>query len=290
MKIIIYYFSGTGNTKIVTSLLQDAFVQIGHPCIIVNIEDILTNKKSFVDNEDVLIGLAYPIHGGDAPEILYDFVQHLPMGRMNNVFILNTAADFIHFNDATAKRLIKQLEWKDYPVNYERTIAMGCNFLFAYDDHLSKQLYQVAKDKVQHMRDELIAEKKRLRPAGPILKAIAAIGHWGETLGARLYGRGLKSTDACTLCGKCVRECPVGNIREENGKIRFNWKCIWCMRCVYGCPTHAIKARIFRFTVIKQGYNIEKIIRNDTIKGDFIDEKTKGFYKHFYRYISDINI
>lgn len=290
MKIIIYYFSGTGNTKIVTSLLQNTFVQTGHPCTIVNIEDILKNKISFHDHQDALIGLAYPIYAGDAPEIIYDFIEYLPMGSMDHMFILNTAADFTHFNDAAAKRIIKRLQWKDYHVFYERTIAMGCNFLYAYDDRLSKQLYLVAKDKVRHMRDELIAGKKRIRPAGPILKAIAVIGHWGETLGARLYGRGLKSTDACTLCGKCVRECPVGNIREKDGIIHFGWKCIWCMRCVYSCPTYAIKPGLLRFTVLKNAYDINAIIKNDKIPGDYIDEHTKGFYKHFYTYISDDSI
>jgi ferredoxin len=256
----------------------------------INIEDILKNKRSFGEDQDATIGLAYPIHGGDAPEIIYDFVKYLPIGKMNNMFILNTAGDFIHFNDACAKMIIKQLSKKQYHVNYERTIAMGSNSFYAYNERLTKQLYLVAKDKVRHMRDELLDEKKRLRPAGPILKAVAAFVHWGETLGARAYGRGLKSTTACTLCGKCVRECPVGNIRNDDGKILFSWDCILCMRCVYSCPEKAIKARFMRFTVLKKGHNINAIVGNNDIKADFIDEHTKGFFKHFYRYISDINI
>ena len=85
MKIIIYYFSGTGNTKVVAKLLKDAFDQNIHTCDLINIEDILNNKISFDEDQDAMIGLAYPIHGGDAPEIIYDFVQHLPMGKMNTI-------------------------------------------------------------------------------------------------------------------------------------------------------------------------------------------------------------
>ena len=290
MKFIIYYFSGTGNTKLAVSLIRDMFKDAGHTCDMINIPDILKSGSELPDHDGAVIGLAYPIHGGDAPEIMYHFVSHLPMGNMENVFILNTAADFVHFNDATAKSLINKLQKKQYHVFYERNIVMGCNFLMKYDEHFVKQLYNKALEKLHIMSEEIIKGKTRIRPAGVFLKAIARIGHVGETLGARFYGKGLKSTDKCTNCGKCIRECPVDNIIDENGKMRFGWNCIWCMHCVYACPENAIKSRILRFSVIKDGYDIKKIINDDAIDTDFVDENTKGFFKHFYKYLQDPSV
>ena len=290
MKFIIYYFSGTGNTKVVATLIHDLFIGAEHTGEMVNIPDILKGKRTVPDHKGAVIGLAYPIHAGDAPDIMYRFVSHLPMGNMENVFILNTAADFVHLNDATAKSLIKKLYKKQYQPFYERTIVMGCNFLMKYDDRFVKQLYQSAIDKSRVMSEEILAGKKRMRPAGALLRLIARLGHAGETFGARLYGRGLKSTDNCTHCEKCVRECPVDNIIDDKGKIRFGWKCIWCMHCVYTCPDNAIRSRTMGFSVIKDGYDVKEIIQNENISHDFVDKNSKGFYKHFYKYLQDPSI
>lgn len=290
MKYLIYYFSGTGNTKAVVELLKNSLEEQGEICELLKIEDITLGKVSFPDHDNVQIGLAYPIHAGDAPEIIYDFVSLMPMSMMNSVFILNTGADFIHFNDAAAKGIIKRLEKKDYHVYYERTIAMGSNFFMAYPEKFTKQLYRVAKIKVHHMCNELLQGVHRLRPADASLKAIAAWGRWGEGIGARIFGKHLKTIDACTLCEKCVRECPAGNIRRDHDKILFGKECLWCMRCMYSCPEKAIKPGILRSTMLKNGYNIKNIITDDSISGDFVDEATKGFYKHFYRYIQDPSI
>jgi hypothetical protein len=62
------------------------------------------------------------------------------------------------------------------------------------------------------------------------------------------------------------------------------------MHCVYTCPEDAIKPRILGLTVMKDGYDINKIISNDDISGDYVKNGTKGFYKHFLRYLSNIEI
>jgi ferredoxin len=290
MKNIIYYFSGTGNTQAVVELLKKALEDKNDICELIKIEDITRGNRSFASHEDARIGLAYPIHAGDAPQIIYDFVSLMPMGNMDNIYILNSAADFIHPNDAAGKRIMKRLNKKGYHVYYERTIVMGSNFAMAYNERFVKQLYDIAKVKTAHMANDLLTGVERIRPAGIILKTFAALGHWFEDFGAHRFGKALKATDACTNCGKCYRDCPVCNISEDHGRIRFSNKCIWCMRCVYACPENAIKARLMGFTVIKRGYRLKDILKNDLLPASFVDKDTKGFYKHFFRYLQDPSI
>lgn len=47
-------------------------------------------------------------------------------------------------------------------------------------------------------------------------------------------------TEDCTRCQKCIRLCPVGNIRDENGRIAFGEGCIACLGCYHRCPEKAI--------------------------------------------------
>jgi ferredoxin len=66
-------------------------------------------------------------------------------------------------------------------------------------------------------------------------------------------------TDECTGCGLCAENCPAGNISMEGDKPVFGKDCCLCLRCVYACPAGAIKAKLFKSAIIKEGFDIEEI-------------------------------
>ena len=49
------------------------------------------------------------------------------------------------------------------------------------------------------------------------------------------------ATDECISCGKCVKVCPVNNIRIESGKPVWGDNCTHCMACICRCPSEAIE-------------------------------------------------
>ncbi len=44
----------------------------------------------------------------------------------------------------------------------------------------------------------------------------------------------------CTLCGRCVEECPYGALREPDGRVEVTEECTLCGACVEACPVDAI--------------------------------------------------
>lgn len=56
----------------------------------------------------------------------------------------------------------------------------------------------------------------------------------------------LKSTDKCTSCGRCLRNCPCSNITLDNGQVVFHSNCVTCMRCICICPQEAITFKGYR--------------------------------------------
>lgn len=49
-----------------------------------------------------------------------------------------------------------------------------------------------------------------------------------------------KISDACIACGACAGECPVGAIKEGDGKYEIDaGACIECGACAGTCPVGA---------------------------------------------------
>lgn len=56
---------------------------------------------------------------------------------------------------------------------------------------------------------------------------------------------------------KCVRGCPVGNIKFEDGKFRFGGNCIGCARCAFGCPADAIRTGFLNPIKVNGAYDFD---------------------------------
>lgn len=57
-----------------------------------------------------------------------------------------------------------------------------------------------------------------------------------------MTGRPLVRPDLCSGCGNCVRACPLGIVRLEDGKaaVDQNRSCMACFHCTAACPEHAL--------------------------------------------------
>lgn len=144
------------------------------------------------------------------------------------------------------------------------------------------------------MVGEILVGKTRRLAVNPLWSFAVGSSHFWEEWGARLFGRLLRTLDDCMLCERCVSACPTGNIHREGERIVFGWNCLWCMRCIYACPKQALQPRLFRFSAIKDGYNLDEIAAralgpNEEGVGPEIGAY-KGYYAHFRDYVERVEV
>ncbi|HOV25456.1 MAG TPA: EFR1 family ferrodoxin [Pseudobacteroides sp.] len=283
-KVGVFYFSGTGNTEIIVNILGNELIKTGNKIEIIRIEDILKDDIYFdVDSYD-LVGICYPVHAFNAPDIVFDFIKRLPRVKDKYTFIIkNAGSSFMHAGSTT---IIKnKLIAKGYDLFNESLILMPSNIFTKYPDELSKQLYLTAIKKVKRVVGDILNGRMRRQKNSAMLTLFTRVFSFLEGIGAPLFGKDLKVDKNCSSCSKCVKNCPRGNIRMEGLNVKFGMRCMACLRCVYRCPQGSIKPTIFRFAVFKDGYDLQRIIDNPEIKGEYITRESRGKYKEFYDYI-----
>ncbi len=242
MRYVIFCFSATGNTLKVVEEYVKNFTLIGIDVVVRRITNRLENFS--VDGFDK-VGIAYPIHGFNAPEIVLDFAKCLPAVDGRDLFILKSSGEMLKINNVSSLKLEKILKKKGYCLTNEYHYAMPYNMIFRHSDNMASLMAKTMTNLVEiHARDIVDGKESRLNnvPFGNLISWLFRIEHKAMPI----LGKGFKTnTEKCINCGLCVKLCPKGNISVENGKIAFRNKCIGCMACAFSCPKDAIRTSIF---------------------------------------------
>jgi ferredoxin len=287
----IAVFSGTGNTAYVTEVLAKELRDLGASVDIQRINSPgtrLDGNDTVLPNFDParfdLVGIGHPILGFGVAPIVLRFAAALPPGR-GQVFIFKSAADNHRVNNAASEKLIRLLEDKGYEVVHDFLYVMPCNWVIGYQRRFNLQIIDKVKEKAVRHAQELMAGTRSRLPIYRGWRLLARFFHYLETnYGRKQFGKALRATKVCTLCGHCISNCPVGNIREENKQIHFGKNCLWCMRCVYNCPAKAIDAQWMNWCILEEGYQLKDFLGASDAERTFITGRSRGYWKHFLEY------
>lgn len=286
----IFYFSGTGNTRLLAerlaARLTEASGQDHSPVNIEKFSEPLTGRQALKTISGTII-LLYPVYAFDAPEIVYEFIDLFEEGADLEFILIKVGCDTIGLNGAASHFLKKKIQKRGISVVHEQIFAMPSNFLLSYPDTLNMQLVNASLIHVDNLAKNIVSATYKLDKATLAAKFLT-LSFRIERTGARWFGRSLNAGDACTLCGTCVKSCPRRNIRIENGEVKFGSDCMFCMRCIYGCPEGAIRSKGMQFAIVKEGYDVNSIAERRSENQKFITEHTKGFYAHLKPYVDVI--
>ena len=241
---MIFYFSGTGNSKWVAKELSNLIND--------NIYDICEiNEIPNIDNE-TQIGFIFPIYAWGVPEVMINFIKKL---NKTNAFTFGICTCGSESGEA-----LKKLS-KIYRLDSSYSIIMPSNYIIAEDvesENVIKEKIKIAKENLENISKEILEKKKVYKVnEGSMPKLKSAINKVFNK-----FGRTTKpfyvDKNKCISCGKCAKICPTSCITMVKGYPVWGTKCYQCLKCINYCPKEAIQ---YGKSTEKRGrYNIEKYL------------------------------
>lgn len=261
-KIKIIYFSPTGNTEYLARYLQGILSIPDDDVINIGLPKVSLNSKLNSEEKSHLI-IMFSIHGFNPPQKIIDFVGSLRRSSLSGVSFIAVGCNKTWVNDSVTSGLVRKLSQEAIPVFLDVVIAMPLTFIMNFPKEMNQNLINEARADIKKCA-EMITKHESHRRVIPMKSRVLSFVAKAEKPAAKLFGLELHPSSKCSKCGKCIRECPSGNIREgKDGKPGFGLKCIMCMRCIYNCPEEAISPYISRFIPIKGGYYLEDYLEEN---------------------------
>lgn len=259
---MIFYFSGTGNSKWAAKTLA---LETGDT--LVSIPEVINSNCSFTIEKDEHVGFIFPIHGWRVPSIVKEFITKLTIKTLGEdtshvkhyCFCLVTAGDTI---GKAMERFQQQL--KSVTVNDALSLKAVCSLIMP-ESYVGLPGMDVDTKEKELEKKELAS--KQLKDFSNILKQRPhkdsnQIWGWNQLIRGPIpsffsgpvggFFERFLITDKpfhvdsrrCVKCGICANVCPVSDIKGGLGfepEWLHNGKCLTCFSCYHHCPHHAIE-------------------------------------------------
>ena len=239
---MIFYFTGTGNTRWAAQLLAEA---TGDELLY--IPDELDNTNLHYElKDDERLGFCFPTHGWQPPHIVREFIRRSTFIVQHSTYIyaLTTCGD----NMGYAMRIFeKELRQKGLHTDARFAIVMPesnvCfSFLHLDTDEKARQKVDAASQRMTQIC-QMITERQRdveelVKGAIPFTYTYIIGGYYNKHL--ITDKKFWVDEQACIKCGLCQKLCPVDDIKGTPPVWLHNERCTNCLACYHHCPAHAI--------------------------------------------------
>lgn len=277
---MIFYFSGTGNTKWAASKLASAthedLISIA-PYMRAD-DSSHTLAEPFILKENERLGFVFPVHGWRVPKLVREFIGRMKVQRAEPnaagnqtlsdisgnsasagsrpfAYCVCTAGDSIGLTIENLNEVISQnpslqaLGITEVSSSYSLIMPesyVGLPFMDV--DPKEKEIWKKSKSaqKLAVICEEIFDRKEGVNRLvkGPIPWFFTkVVGGFFENV-LITDKRFHVEKDKCVKCGICANICPVGDIKGGHGEYP-EWlhhkDCLTCFTCYHHCPHHAIE-------------------------------------------------
>ena len=273
---MIFYFSGTGNTKWAASKLAAAtredLISIAP---YMRADDSSHNlAEPFILKENERLGFVFPVHGWRVPKLVREFISKMKILREPSdatggnkakaddcqknrpfAYCVCTAGDSIGLTIENLNEVISQnpslqaLGITEVSSSYSLIMPesyIGLPFMDVDPKEREIRKKENAAQELAVVCEEIFDRKEGISRLvkGPIPWFFTkVVGGFFENV-LITDKRFHVEKDRCVKCGICANICPVGDIKGGHGEypVWLHQKdCLTCFTCYHHCPHHAIE-------------------------------------------------
>lgn len=233
---MILYFSGTGNSeyaaKRISREINDEVVNLFPKIRSRDFSQIRSDKPWVV---------VTPTYAWRIPRIIKEWLEKTNLVGSRNMYFVMTCAGSVGNAEKYLKKLCAKKNW-----NYSGCISilMPENYIamFSSPEHdRALEMIEQAEGAIDKAA-LLIKNNEAVPQPAKTVKDKMSSGIVNDVF-YPLYVHANKfyAKDTCISCGKCVKVCPLDNVRLADGKPVWGKDCTHCMACINRCPTRAIE-------------------------------------------------
>lgn len=239
MNILILYYSGVGNTKMVATTIFTS-LQKQHEATIESVERFPDTIP--ISQYDALV-IGFPtIHASPAQPMLTFINQIKRLHQAIPTFLFTTcgfySANTLRIFAKTCSRInMIPIMSRSYrcAATDGSLIAPCMKVWFRHEKDLDKKILCDVDEFIRRL-------DKPISLHLPRFKLYGMLNYPNKVMGQRFSPRIYTHKEHCTMCGRCSLNCPVQSIiKDSKGyPIIEASSCIHCYRCIHHCPQKAL--------------------------------------------------
>jgi ferredoxin len=241
---MIFYFSGTGNTKHCATKLAQLLGEKMSPITVAQLRSPNDARLSTTDKRVIWM---FPIYSWGIPKEIANMLKratfNMPEDSLH--WMVTTCGDDIGL---TASQWRKLMDYNFLNAASAFSVQMPNTYTFMSGYDVDSE--QEANDKIANSEQTLTNIAKIIERGEPVKDQVVkgSFAWFKSKIVYPLFNlfctspRPFYVTDDCTKCGLCRKKCSMENIGfSHSGEPKWKEHCMLCSRCYHICPKHAVQ-------------------------------------------------